>query len=100
MPKIKQSPKMPAEKRRRQLLGAAYKLFLKKGYRVTTTEEIALKAGLTKGAIYHHFKNKEDILYELVKSISEEMNETFVGGFKKNMTPVDFSGFKNGSNTS
>jgi len=90
MPKIKQSPKMPPEKRRRQLLNAALRLFLKKGYRVTTTEEIARKASLTKGALYHHFKNKEDILYELVKNLSEKMSETFVGRVKKNMTPIDF----------
>lgn len=64
--KIKQSPKMPAEKRRHQLLAAAKKLFTKKGYRGTTTEEIARRARLTKGALYHHFKSKEDILLALL----------------------------------
>jgi AcrR family transcriptional regulator len=90
MSKIKQSPKLPADKRRKQLLNAAFRLFLKKGYRVTTTEEIARRAGLTKGALYHHFKSKEDILYELVKNFSEKINENFVSRVKKNMTPLDF----------
>ncbi|MBN1213314.1 MAG: TetR/AcrR family transcriptional regulator [candidate division Zixibacteria bacterium] len=81
---------MPPEKRREQLLKAALKLFLKKGYKTTTTEEIARKAGLTKGSVYHHFKNKEDILFELVKRLSEKMSETFVDRLKKNMTPIDF----------
>ena len=70
--KIKQSPKKPADERRRQLVNAATRLFSKKGYRGTTTEEIARAAGLTKGALYHHFKSKEDLLFELVNT---HMNE-------------------------
>ncbi|UCD63561.1 MAG: TetR/AcrR family transcriptional regulator [Candidatus Zixiibacteriota bacterium] len=69
--KIRQSPKLPAEKRREQLLGSARRLFTKNGYRETTTEQIALSAGLTKGALYHHFKSKENILFELVKEVTE-----------------------------
>lgn len=72
MAKIKQSPKLPAEERRQQLLVAAKKLFLDRGYRDTTTEAIAREVGLTKGAIYFHFKSKEDILYALVDDISEK----------------------------
>ncbi len=73
MAKIKQSPKLPAEQRRRQLLIAARSLFLKKGFRGTTTEEIARKAKLTKGALYFHFKNKQDILLELLKNMHKEV---------------------------
>ncbi|MCK4460447.1 MAG: TetR/AcrR family transcriptional regulator [candidate division Zixibacteria bacterium] len=76
MSKIRQSPKLPPEKRRGQLLASARKLFVKKGYRATTTEEIARNAKLTKGALYHHFKSKEDIFLELVKSIAERNRAT------------------------
>jgi len=65
--KIRQSPKMPAETRRQQLLDAAESLFKRRGYRSTTTEDIARKAGLTKGALYFHFKSKREITLELVK---------------------------------
>lgn len=75
MNKIKQSPKLPPEKRREQLLKAARELFHKKGYRETTTEEIARRARLTKGALYHHFRNKEDVLYELIVDISRRRRE-------------------------
>jgi AcrR family transcriptional regulator len=71
MTKIRQSPKLPAEKRRQQLLDSAHALFLKKGLRGTSMDEIAQNAGLTKGALYFHFTNKEDILFELIKSIVE-----------------------------
>jgi AcrR family transcriptional regulator len=74
--KIRQSPKLPPEKRRGQLLTSARKLFVKKGFRATTTEEIARKAKLTKGALYHHFKSKEDIFLELVKSIMDRNRAT------------------------
>jgi AcrR family transcriptional regulator len=71
--RIKQSPKRPAEERRRELLDAARSLFLKNGYRETSMDDIARKAGLTKGALYFHFSNKDDILIQLVKSFHVEI---------------------------
>ena len=69
--KIKQSPKLPAEKRRHQLLQAAHSLFASKGYRESSTDDIARKAGLTKGAFYFHFKSKEEILLALMHRQTE-----------------------------
>lgn len=88
--KIKQSPKLPARTRREQLLQAACALFVKKGYRVTTTDEIAGKAGLTKGAVYFHFKNKEDILFELVKQISLRHDAQITAKAGHSITPSEF----------
>lgn len=67
--RIKQSPKLPAETRRNQILDAAHNLFEKKGYRATTIDDIAKYAGLTKGAVYYHFKSKESILKYLVQCV-------------------------------
>lgn len=88
--KIRQSPKLPAATRRRQLLTSARRLFVRKGYRATTTEEIAVNAGLTKGALYFHFASKEDILYELVKLISEEHDTLYARVRGKCLAPADF----------
>ena len=45
-----------------KILDAALKLFLEKGYEHTTVQDIVDHlGGLSKGAIYHHFKSKEDI---------------------------------------
>ncbi|UCG60646.1 MAG: TetR/AcrR family transcriptional regulator [Candidatus Zixiibacteriota bacterium] len=88
MAKIKQSPKQPAEKRREQLLKAARELFHKKGYRETTTEEIARRARLTKGALYHHFRNKEDVLYELIVDISRRRRERLLERVAKGAAPA------------
>ena len=46
-----------------RILNAAQRLFLEKGYENTTIQDIVDALGdLTKGAIYHHFKSKEEIL--------------------------------------
>jgi AcrR family transcriptional regulator len=64
---LKQSPKLPAEKRRAQLIKAAANVFAHKGYAGATTEDISRLAGVTKGALYFHFKSKEDIFLEVLK---------------------------------
>ncbi|MFH1686786.1 MAG: TetR/AcrR family transcriptional regulator [bacterium] len=87
--KIKQSPKLPPLERRQQLLAAARELFVKKGYRGTTTEEIARRAGVTKGALYFHFKTKEDLFLELVRSFVEQHEQVFNEHLKGRFTPKE-----------
>lgn len=46
-----------------RILDAAQRLFLEKGYESTTIQDIVDElGGLTKGAVYHHFKSKEEIM--------------------------------------
>lgn len=46
-----------------RILDSAYKLFVKKGWENTTIQDIIDDLGdLTRGAFYHHFKSKEDII--------------------------------------
>ncbi|NOY88184.1 MAG: TetR/AcrR family transcriptional regulator [FCB group bacterium] len=87
---IKQSPKLSAEKRREQLLSSAQKLFLKKGYRRTTVDEIAKKVGLTKGAFYFHFDNKEHIFFDLVKLVLGNYMAKTKEISSQNPSPADF----------
>ncbi len=77
--RIKQSPKMPAEQRCEQLLESARELFLRKGYRDTSIDDISKKIDLTKGAFYFHFKSKEDIFLELVKRITGAYKKKIMG---------------------
>jgi len=49
-------------KRRRQIVAAASKLFMEKGFHKTTIREIAEGAGLSQGAVYDYIESKEDIL--------------------------------------
>ena len=51
------------EQTRRLLIAAALDLFAEKGFRGTSVQEVADRAGLTKGAFYHHFSTKDDVLH-------------------------------------
>ena len=49
----------------RRLLAAATKLFAQQGYDRTSVQEIVAAAGVTKGAMYHYFGSKDDLLSEI-----------------------------------
>jgi AcrR family transcriptional regulator len=55
------------------LIAAAVKLFSAQGYKETSLQEIAEEAGLTKGALYHHFRSKEDVLRRVHDDMIEEV---------------------------
>src|ERR671936_3174378 len=64
-----------AEPSRKQLMAAAIDCFARLGYQGTSIDRIARDAGVTKGAVYYHFRDKEDLLFEAVKDR--------VGGFEQ-----------------
>lgn len=64
-------PEVTVEK----ILEVSQRLFLTKGYDNTTIQDIVDElGGLTKGAIYHHFKSKEDILVAVTERMTQESN--------------------------
>ncbi len=57
------------------ILDVAFRLFMEKGYEHTSIQDIIDHlGGLSKGAIYHHFKSKEDILYAVMGRMTAESN--------------------------
>lgn len=58
------------------ILETAFRLFTEKGYEHTSIQDIIDHlGGLSKGAIYHHFKSKEDILIAVTEKMTEESNK-------------------------
>ena len=55
------------EERLREIQLGALEVFLKKGYRNSTMEDIIENTSLSKGGFYHYYKNKEDILIDLIR---------------------------------
>ena len=70
--------------RRAQLTAAAYKVVAQKGYNDFTIKDIAEEAGLSTGLVHYYFKNKEDLLFKLLK----EMNANLRDNLKKALTEL------------
>ncbi|HEX5076879.1 MAG TPA: TetR/AcrR family transcriptional regulator [Gemmatimonadaceae bacterium] len=60
------------DERPQEILDAALAVFAARGYRNTRLEDVGEAAGVTKGAIYHYFANKEDLLLRAIEQRSEE----------------------------
>lgn len=59
-----------------QILDVAFRLFMERGYEYTSIQDIIDHlGGLSKGAIYHHFKSKEDILAAVIERMTAESNQ-------------------------
>ncbi|MDJ0613586.1 MAG: TetR/AcrR family transcriptional regulator [Rhizobiaceae bacterium] len=58
------------------LMNTARDLFLSKGYDQTGMPELVKAAGLTRGALYHHFSDKADLFHALAKREAEEISRT------------------------
>jgi len=56
-----------AERTRQQILETAQRLFTELGYDATSLQMIADEMGLTKAAVYYHFRAKSDILHEAMR---------------------------------
>jgi AcrR family transcriptional regulator len=55
------------------IINVAAKLFSEKGYEQTTMQDIVDGLGMSKGAIFHHFKSKEDIVNAVVQRFSDNL---------------------------
>lgn len=56
---------------RDRILAAAVALFAEQGYDGTSVQQIVLRAQVTKGALYHYFGAKDDLLYEIYHVLIE-----------------------------
>lgn len=68
--------KEDAEETRHQLLEAAQRVFAEKGVSRTSLQDIAQAAGVTRGAIYWHFKNKAELFNAMMDSAILPMEQT------------------------
>lgn len=59
--------------KKNKLISSAYVLFTDKGIFKTTIDDIVKKAGVAKGTFYLYFKDKDDLLSELIYAISIEI---------------------------
>jgi len=71
--------------RRAELIDCAQRLFLTRGYERTTINDVIAAAGLSKGAFYHHFRSKEDMLEAIAERFARE-SAGFAGNLRADPT--------------
>jgi len=75
---IERDPSRPiAEREARQpveaIRAAAFQQFAERGYPVVTVRDIMKACGLTQGALYNHFKSKDELLHDIIASTQAEL---------------------------
>jgi AcrR family transcriptional regulator len=69
-----------SEATRAALIGAGRRLFAERGYAEVGTEEIVRAAGVTRGALYHHFAGKRELLEAVYEQIEAEVTQRIATG--------------------
>src|SRR5499427_266252 len=72
---------------RERIQAIALELFAEQGYEKTSLREIAERLGVTKAALYYHFKSKEDIVRSFVEDYRAELEEVIAWGASQPQTP-------------
>ncbi|MGO1073307.1 TetR/AcrR family transcriptional regulator [Lysobacter sp. CA199] len=75
------------EATRHALLEAARALFVSKGYGDTSTPEVSVAAGITRGALYHHFVGKRDLFRQVLQRESQSVREDIVAATPPDLSP-------------
>lgn len=65
------------EATRGRLIAAGRKLFAERGYERVGTEEIVAEAGVTRGALYHHFDGKRGLFAAVFEDLESELMQRF-----------------------
>ena len=77
--------RLSKEERREQIKEIALNLFVSRGYSKTTMDEIIQAVGISKGGIYHHFSNKEEIVLEVLRDGSSYRKKVVLDHLKGNL---------------
>lgn len=67
--------RLPAARRRRQLLDVALEAFASRGYHATSMNDIADAAGVTKPVLYQHFGSKRELYLELLEDVGGRLRD-------------------------
>ena len=77
---VKRTQTERSEATREALIAAARTLFAERGYAGVGTEEIVRAAGVTRGALYHHFDDKRELFAAVYERIEVELAERIAAG--------------------
>jgi len=86
-PRTKEQNEMIRKQRKQEILQAAVRVYVEKGYAASDMGEIAEQAGLAHGLVYYYFKNKKALFRELYELKMEESRQ-FTNNYFEQDTPV------------
>lgn len=78
-----------SEATRADLIAAARRLFGERGYAAVGTEEIVRAAGVTRGALYHHFRGKRELLETVYEQVEGEVTQRIAEGALSGSDPLE-----------
>ncbi len=78
-----------AEATRAELMSAARELFAERGYAEVGTEEIVRRARVTRGALYHHFRDKRDLFRAVHREVERELSQRVAGALDPSKDPFE-----------
>lgn len=67
-----------SEQTRQRIVETAARLFVRKGFYGTSIADLAKAVGLTKGALYHHFENKDALFFAVIEMVRDTWNEAVI----------------------
>ena len=76
-----------SQETREALLSAARALFAERGFAATSTEDVVQAAGLTRGALYHQFRDKEDLFRAVYTEVEREFMEKIADHTRERIAP-------------
>jgi AcrR family transcriptional regulator len=79
--------RLPAARRRQQLLEVALEVFGDRGFHVTSMNEVAEAAGVTKPVLYQHFRSKRDLYREVLTDVGGQLLDAITKATAAARTP-------------
>lgn len=76
------------EATRNALIAAARRLFVERGYAATGTPELVAEAAVTRGALYHHFEDKSDVLMAVAVDMATEVAAAVAASAPPGLPPL------------
>jgi AcrR family transcriptional regulator len=74
---------------RSRIVAAAVALFAEQGYDATSVNQVVARAGVAKGALYHHFGSKDDLLYEVYRELVDRQRAGLAEILARGLSPTD-----------
>ena len=79
--------RLPAARRRRQLLEVARRVFAERGFHDASMNDIAIAAGVTKPVLYQHFASKRELFAELLRDVGRDLQDAITKAVTAAETP-------------